>query len=63
MSLEVKILVALAPVVLVVMVYSLTQGNWGSAGTQALLAVVIFTLYRVEKRNRSPRGPENRTGG
>jgi hypothetical protein len=57
MSREVKVFVALAPVCLVAMVYSLTQGDWWSAGLFAFLEVLMFTLYRVEKRSRSPKVP------
>jgi hypothetical protein len=60
MSLEVKIFLALAPVGLVAMVYALTQGDWGSATSFALIEVSMFMLYRAEKRNRSPRAPEQR---
>lgn len=62
MSLEVKIFVALAPVILVGMVYALTQGNWGSAAVFAVLAVSVLVCYRAEKRTRSPNAPEDRNG-
>ncbi len=61
-SLEVKIFVALAPVILVAMVYALTQGNWGSAAVFAVLEVSVVVCYRTEKRTRSPRAPEDRNG-
>jgi hypothetical protein len=50
MSLDVKIFVALAPVCLVGMVYALTQGDWWNAGLFAFLVVLMFVLYRTEKR-------------
>ena len=56
MSIEVKIFVALAPLFLIAMVIALALGNWLSAAVLAILEVVIFTLYRVERRNRSASG-------
>jgi hypothetical protein len=55
MSLEVKVFVALAPVCLVAMVYALTQGDWGSAGFFVFIEVLIFVLYRTEKRRLQQR--------
>jgi hypothetical protein len=56
MSIEVKIFVALAPLFLIAMVIALTQGNWLSVAVLAILEVVIFVVYRVERRNRSASG-------
>jgi len=53
MSVEVKIFLALAPLFLVAMVIALVLGNWLSAAVLAILEVVIFTIYRVVRRNRS----------
>jgi hypothetical protein len=50
MSLDVKILVALAPVCLVGMVFTLTQGDWWTAGMFAFLLFMMVVLYRTEKR-------------
>lgn len=61
MSLEVKVFVTLAPVFFVAMVYALTQGNWQSAVVLAILEVLIFRIYRLEKRSQSPTSPEHRS--
>jgi hypothetical protein len=49
MSLDVKIFVALAPVCLVGMVLTLTQGDWLTAGVFAFLLFMMAVLYRAEK--------------
>ncbi len=65
MSLDMKVAVVLAPVCLVAMVYALTQGDWDSAGSFALIQVLLFVnyrgdkRYRSEERNRSPEAPEH----
>jgi hypothetical protein len=61
MSLE-KVILALAPVGLGVMVYALTQGTWGNAANLALLEGLVVMNYRTEKRIRSAREPEHRHG-
>lgn len=50
MSLEVKILIALAPVCLAGLVYALTQGEWWTAGVLAFSVFMTVVLYRTEKR-------------
>ena len=60
MSLEMKVFAALAPVCLVAMVYALTQGDWASAGSFALIELLVVVNYRADKRSRSPEGPEHR---
>jgi hypothetical protein len=50
MSLDVKILVALAPVCLVGLVYSLIQGDGWTAMVFAFLLFMMAVLYRTEKR-------------
>ena len=52
MSWDVKIFVALAPVCLAGMVFSLTQGDLWTAGVFAFLQVMMVVLYRTEKRLR-----------
>jgi Ca2+/Na+ antiporter len=49
MSLYVKIFVALAPVCLIGMVFTLAQGDWWNAGTFAFLLLMMVVLYRTEK--------------
>jgi uncharacterized membrane protein YbaN (DUF454 family) len=49
MSLDVKIFVALAPVCLVGMVFTLTQDDWWTAGVFAFLLFMMVVLYRTEK--------------
>ena len=62
MNLEMKALLAMAPVCLVAMVYALTQGAWDNAALLAFSAFTIFRCYRVDKRIRSSRAPGDRTG-
>lgn len=52
-----KALLAMAPVGLAAMAYAPTQGKWDSAGTLAVIEVLIVMHYRAEKRNRSPEVP------
>ncbi len=55
-----KVWLALAPVLLVVMAYALTQGRWWSAVNLVFLEGLIFMNYRREKRRRSPEVPAHR---
>jgi uncharacterized ion transporter superfamily protein YfcC len=50
MSLEMKLLLALAPVCLAGMIYALTQGDWWNAGMFAFLMFLTVVIYRNEKR-------------
>jgi hypothetical protein len=50
MALEMKVLLALAPVGLVALAYALTQGDWGNAGLLVFIELLIFMCYRTEKR-------------
>lgn len=50
MSLDVKLFVALAPVCLAGMVFTLTQGDWWTAGVFAFLLLTMAVLYRTEKQ-------------
>jgi hypothetical protein len=52
MSLDVKFAVALAPVCLIGMVFTLIQGDWFTAGVFAFLLLVMVVLYRTEKRSQ-----------
>jgi uncharacterized ion transporter superfamily protein YfcC len=52
MTLDVKLFVALAPVCLVGMIYSLIQGDWWTAGVFAFLMFLMAVLYRNEKRSQ-----------
>jgi len=49
-SLEMKILLALAPICLVAMVYALAQGDLSAAGSFAFIGVLMILCYRTEKR-------------
>jgi hypothetical protein len=57
MDLEMKVLLAMAPVCLVALVYALTQGAWDNAALLAFSAFTIFRWYRLDKRIRSSRQP------
>jgi hypothetical protein len=59
MSLEMKALLALAPVGVGLIVYTLTQGDWENVVTLAWVEVLTFMLYRTEKRDRSSSEPEH----
>jgi hypothetical protein len=53
MSLDMKFAVALAPVCLIGMVFSLIQGDWWTAGILAIngvLFLMVYRIYRTEKR-------------
>lgn len=52
MSRDVKIFVALAPVCLIGMVFSLIQGDWFTAGVFAVLVLNAVVLYRAESGRR-----------
>lgn len=45
-----KVMLVLAPVVLVAMVYALAQGDFWAAGLLAFIEVLMFLGYRAEKR-------------
>jgi hypothetical protein len=50
MSLEMKILLALAPVGLVAIAYALAHGDLSVAGTLVFIEVLVVVCYRNEKR-------------
>lgn len=50
MTLEMKVLMVLAPVGLVAMAYALTQGDWENAGFFVFIELLILMCYRTEKR-------------
>lgn len=53
MILEMKILLAMAPICSIAMVYALTQGDWCGAVNLAFIAFVAFIVYRAQKRSQA----------
>lgn len=49
-SLEMKLLLALAPIALIAMGYALTQSNWKATGVLVFCELLILMSYRREKR-------------
>lgn len=53
MSVEVKIFVAMAPVFLIALAYTLSQADWQGAVLFAFIGLLILVCYRLDKRSRS----------